>query len=317
MNKVTLKISDSRTYFKTFYQHILYFLANFVDMKRILFIQLIISFCIFSGFSQISEAVDTLFEEDPYFLLMGEAELAIKDENWTEAAARLEDALAVKPNHPSNALLYSNLGGVYVAMREDSLALENYTKALEIAPNMLTPMVGRGRLLLAMGRDKEAFADFSHAIEVDSINTDARYYHGMMSLYGGILAMAEEDFAILESIAPRSTDTAVALSTLYSMTGRDAEAIPYLKKLVENTPSPEFYSNLAGCYLKLDRLNEASETISDGLKLYPDDPELYYYRAWLNRERYRLDDAHNDAKKAIKLGANPVKIDELFRKQGN
>lgn len=282
-------------------------------MKRLFFILAIFGVFALPVCAQETEPVDTLFEEDPYFLLMGEAEAAIKNENWSEAIARLKDAVAVKPNHPSNALLFTNLGAVYGSMKQDSLALESYNKALEIAPNMLMSLVGRGRLLLSMGRDKDAFNDFSHAIEIDSINTDARFYHGMMSLYGGILAMAEEDFAVLESVAPRSVDTAIALSTMYAMTGRDSQAVPYLKKLIENVPAPEYYASLAGCYLNLDWLNEASETIADGLKRYPEDPELYYYRAWLNRERYRLDDAHSDAKKAVKLGANPAKVDALFK----
>lgn len=281
-------------------------------MKRLLFFitALILSVHLYS---QTIEKNDSVYEEDPYFLLMGEAEAAIKEEKWEEAAQRLNDALMVKPNLPSNALVYSNLGAIYTTIQQDSLALASYNNALDIAPNMLMPLLGRGKLYLKLGKDKDAFHDFTRAIQLDSINTDARFYHGMMSLYGGIKEMAEEDFAVLESIAPRSTDTAIALSTLYSMTGRDSEAIPYLKKLVENAPSPEFYANLAGCYLNLDWLNEASEIISDGLKKYPDDPELYYYRAWLNKERYRLDDAHEDAKKAVKLGANPKKVESLFR----
>ena len=262
----------------------------------------------------ISYAEDS-YDEDPYFILMGEADQAIKEENWAEAAARLEDAISVKPFDATNALLYNNLGTVYSALGEDSLALTSFNRSLEIAPNMVTPLVGRGRLLLAMGRDKEAFADFGRVIEIDSINTDARYYHGMMALYGGILPMAENDFAVLQEVAPRSTDTAIALSTMYSMTGRDSEAVPYLKNLIRTIPSAEFYASLAGCYLNLDWLNEASETIGEGLKKYPEDPELYYYRAWLNRERYRLEEAHNDAKMAVKYGANPAKVDELFRNQ--
>ncbi len=48
------------------------------------------------------------------------------------------------------------------------------------------------------------------------------------------------------------------------------------------------------------------------LDLYSYDAELYYYRAWLNRDRYRLDEAHADARKAIELGANKNKVDALF-----
>lgn len=282
-------------------------------MKRIIIISALIMALCQALHAREYEVADTLFEEDPYFILMGEAENAIKEENWAEAAARLEDALRVKPESPSNALLYSNLGGVYTALGQDSIALQRYNESLRIAPNMLMPLLGRGKLNLAMGNDKAAFEDFSIAIEIDSINSDARFYHGMMALYGGILAMAEDDFAVLESISPRSIDTAIAMSTLFSMTGQDVKAIPYLKNLIKNVPEPEYYASLAGCYLNLDWLNEASETISDGLKKFPDDPELYYYRAWLNRERYRLEDAHKDAKTAVKLGANPAKVDALFK----
>lgn len=284
-------------------------------MKRRLLISvtLILGFISIKSNAESFNSSDSIFEEDPYYLLMGEADDAIKTQNWEAAIARLNDALAVKPSSPSNVLIYSNLGAVYATLGQDSVALQNYNRAIEIAPNMLTPILGRGKLYISVGKDREAYADFTKAIEIDSICTEARFYRGMMALYGGILPMAEEDFKVLESISPRSIDTAIAMSSLYSMTGRDSEAVPYLKNLVKSNPAPEFYASLAGCYLNLDWLNEASEIISEGLKLYPDDPELYYYRAWLNKERYRIDDAHEDAKKALKLGANPAKINELFR----
>ena len=115
------------------------------------------------------EINDSVFDADPYFLLMGEADAAIAEKNWPEAAARLCDALAVKPDHPSNALLFNNLASVYTCMGQDSLAVLTYGRGLDIAPNMLTLIMGRGRALLAMGRDKDAFADFSHAVDIDSI----------------------------------------------------------------------------------------------------------------------------------------------------
>ena len=52
--------------------------------------------------------------------------------------------------------------------------------------------------------------------------------------------------------------------------------------------------------------------IEGGLKRYSHDPELYYYRAWLNRDRYRLDDARADAAKAVEYGASKAKVDALF-----
>ena len=46
----------------------------------------------------------------------------------------------------------------------------------------------------------------------------------------------------------------------------------------------------------------------------PDDPELYYYRAMLNRDRFLLDDARADADRAVSLGLNPARAAALFAK---
>lgn len=257
--------------------------------------------------------VDTLnFDADPYFILTEEADSAIAHRNWPEAAARLSDAMAVRPDAPTNLLLRTNLAGVYSCMGHDSLALVQYDMVLDRAPGMFTTLMGRGRLLVKMGRDVEAYDDFSRAIEIDSLNTEVRFYHGMMALYGGNRNVADRDFSVLARVAPKARDTAVALGTLYALTGRERQAVPYLQSLVDDDPQPEYFAYLAGCYLGLGQLSDAGAVINRGLKVYPEDPELYYYRAWLNRDRYHLDDARSDGRRAIQLGASPVRVAELF-----
>lgn len=250
--------------------------------------------------------------EDEYFMLMGQAEKAIQDKNYSEASQLLTEALDIDPLNPSNVLVLSNLGMVYSYMDRDSLALATLDEAHRRAPAMVTVLANRARLHLKIGNDREAYDDFSEVIRLDSVNTTARYYHGMMALYGGQLDVATADFDVLKRMAPDAYDTYSALGALYSMSGRDLEAIPYYRKLIESDPSPEYYAALAGCYLATDNLTEASTTIAEGLGFYSHDPELYYYRAWLNRERFRLDDARSDAKRAIELGADPAKVNALF-----
>lgn len=259
--------------------------------------------------SQHRKAID---EEDPYFLLSGEADEAIAKGDYPAAVLRIREALAIDPANPSNALLLSNLGMVYNFMSQDSLALAAYDQALELAPAMSTVMANRGLLKLKMGRDNDAFADFAGVIERDSLNQTARFYHGLMALYGGQLNVAEADFEVLKDIAPESYDTNVALSTLYSLTRRDNEAIPYFKWLIQNDPSVEYYSALAGCYLGISDLPSASATMAEAFGKYGEDPELLYYRAWLNRDSYLMDAARCDAKRAIKLGADPKRVNALF-----
>lgn len=257
-------------------------------------------------------AIDNLTDENPYFLLMGEAQKAIEEENYEEAAARLIDALNVDPVNPSNLLVKSNLGMVYSCLGRDSLAIATLNEVIDTAPNMTAALVNRGKVELKIQRDDEAFSDFSRVIAIDSLNADARYFHGMIALYGGRLAIAEDDFTTLEKLQPDRLRTFDAMSALYSLSGRDHEAVPYFEKLIDRQPEPEYFASLAGCYLALGELSDASATIADGLKRYPTDPELYYYRAWLNRDRFRLDDARKDAQQALRYGASEQKVKDLF-----
>ncbi len=261
----------------------------------------------------VAEQPDTLnFDADPYFILTEEADSAIARQDWPAAAARLADALAVKPDAPTNIMLRTNLAAVYSCMGHDSLALVTYDDIIDSAPAMFVPRLARGKLLLKLGRDVAAYTDFSEALNLDSLSTEARYYHGMMALYGGNREVAEQDFTTLSRVAPKAYDTDVALATLYSLTGRERQAIPHLERLIETDPAAEYFASLAGCWLGLGELSEAAAVINRGMKSYPDDPELYYYRAWLNRDRYRLDDAAADAKKAIELGASPARVSDLM-----
>lgn len=253
------------------------------------------------------------YEADPYVILAGEADSAIAAGNYPEAAQRLLDALSVGPERESNPLLRCNLAMVYSYMDQDSLALKKLDELIESQPRMTTALQNRAHVLMKLGDDRRAYDDFTTLLDIDSLNLDARYYHGMMALYGGRREIAEADFAVLERVMPKSLDTATALGTLYSLTRQDRRALPYLRRLVDEAPSPEYYAALAGCLLALEEYSEASETIASGLKRYSHDPELYYYRAVLNKARYQLDDARADASRAIELGASPTRVNAIFK----
>lgn len=253
-------------------------------------------------------------EEDPYVLLCGQADKAVADGNFAAAAQRLLEAMSLRPDSPQNVLLLTNLGLIYSYMDNDSMAVAVLDEAVRREPRLRTARANRGQVLLKLGRDSEASDDFAAVIAVDSLNADARYYHGIIALYNGKLDVAEADFAVLKARLPEALTTARALGMLYSLSGRDREALPYLRKLISLEPAPEYYAALAGSLLALDELTETSAVIAEGLDHFPDDPELYYYRAILNRDRFLLDDARRDAARAAALGVNPKRIAEIFAK---
>lgn len=254
-------------------------------------------------------------EEDVYMLLVGDAESAVAEGDYYTAILRLREAMQHSPGNPLNVMLLSNLGNMYMRVDQDSLAMQAFDDALRIAPAMTAIYANRALLKLKVGDDAGALDDFNTVIERDSLNASGRYYRGMMALQGGDPVQAEADFAVLQKVDPMGYNTNAALSVLYSRTGRELQAIPFYQKLIADDPSPEYYAALAGCYLAIDNLTDASATIQQGMEQFPNDAELYYYRAWLNRERYRLDDAKADAARAVKLGADPKRVAALFKKK--
>ena len=295
-------------------------------MKRILFLTFwFYAVSIFVGLSQsrmpeikieehpkVKTDIDSL-EERPYFLLIDQSEKALKDGDYEAAALRLVEAMGVEPDNELNVALLSNLGMIYFYDEKDSLALVVLDKAIERAPKLIAPREGRARILVSLGRDDEAYKEYENIIGIDSINTNARFLHGMMALYKGELQTALSDVAVLENVIPASTTTLQARAILYSMTGCELEAISLFKKLIEKEPAPEYYGRLAACQIAIDRLGEASFTIGEWREKYPDDGEMFYYSALLNKKRYLLDDAQKDARNAIRLGADPRKVADIFK----
>lgn len=258
-------------------------------------------------------ANDTLnFEERPYFLLIDQSEQALAENKYDDAALRLIEAMSVEPNNPLNVALISNLGMIYYYNEQDSLALATLDEAIRRSPKLIGAHEHRARVLLGMGRDKEAYNEYATIIDIDSINTDARYYHGMMSLYAGNLDAAKADFAVLNNVIPLARQTMLANATLNAMTGNNLDAISGFRKLIELEKMPEYYAQLAGCLIAIDHLDEAGKILGEAIAMFPQDPELYYYRAKLNHLRYLADDAHRDASLAIKYGANPQHVAAIF-----
>lgn len=281
-------------------------------MKQLL-LSLLLLCAAFAGGAQVPADTVPFDEENPRFLLAGQADQAIAEGKYEEAAARLIEAISICPACPDNVILLSNLGMVYATDGRNQEALDTFDGALRQAPRMRSLLNGRARVLLQMGRDADAYSAFGDLIAVDSLNTDARYYHGMLALYSGKLPEAEADFRVLADSLPDEPATARALSSLNFLTGNYGKAIRYYRTLVASEPEPEYYSALAKCYLAEGQLTEASETIGQALELYPEDAEIYYCRAWLNKSLFRPREAEEDGRKAVRLGIPQQRVDALLK----
>lgn len=240
-----------------------------------------------------------LLNAQSYYDLAGEADKAIAEGKWQQAADALEEAMTLRPDSPSNILLMSNLGFIYYNLGNDSLAIATLDKAHSLAPKSVTVLLNRADVFRALGDNEAAFNDLSTVLSLDSTLVRPLYDHAMLALKLGKPDITLADCHRLTEIAPEQIETAAAWGSYYTAIEQWIDAIPYYTTAIEIRPSAQLYCARAVCYLMLQRLGEASADITSGLELDPEDRELYLYRAYLNKMRYLPDDARRDLLKAL------------------
>lgn len=238
---------------------------------------------------------------DDYFEFMGKADEAIASEDWESAEQYLLDAIMSDPENPTRVMILSNLGLVQYNLGRDSLALNSLNEAHRMAPKSTKVLANRAEVLMAMGRDEEASADYDTILSLDSLNTEALYIRSLLALRRDRPEEALADCRRLEAIDADGYDTHLAFGSYYSSTNQWQYAVPHYSALISKEPSASLYCSRAVCYLMLDRLNEASSDIASGLELEPDNSDLYFYRAHLNKKRFMPDDARADMKRSLEL----------------
>ncbi len=122
------------------------------------------------------------YADTPYMELVDKADKACNDGKWSEAAKILQDAIKEEPDNPGNVLLLSNLGLVRYNLGLDSLAIDAFDQALDIAPSSVTIIANRAKVYAAMGLEQEAFNDYSRIMMLDSTYITARFHQDRKSV---------------------------------------------------------------------------------------------------------------------------------------
>ena len=241
-------------------------------------------------------------QQSRYFELADSADKAIAEENWPRAEHLITEALRQEPSAASNVMLLSNLGIVQLHNNKPDKAVATLTLAISVAPESVMLLNTRARIYSSLGRDEEAYTDYSAMLERDSTSTAALFGRGMIALAKTNLAQAEADLSKLEVIAPESRNAHIAMATLRSLRGEYEAAEVHYTALIEEEPTDEFYLGRAVCRIMTGKLGEASEDLTEGLKLNPDNADIYAQRAILCKMTYRMSDYDMNMRIARKLG---------------
>jgi len=247
------------------------------------------------GFS--SKAID-----EQYYQLADSADKAIEGGNWALAENLIMRALRLEPSAPGNVMLMSNLGIVQLKLDKTEASIQTLSDAIAAAPQSCTLLNNRARVYAALGRDDEAFADYSRVLEMDSASVKALFGRGMIALSRVDLVTAKHDLFSLEAVSPDSRETHIAMGALHSLLGEYEAAEVHYTALIESGATDEFYLGRAVCRIMTGNYSGAGEDLNAGMLLNPDNPDLYAQRAMLSKLTYRMADYDLDMRMARKLG---------------
>ncbi len=256
----------------------------------------------------------TINAKDNYIKLVEKADKAINDDKYEEAIQLLTEALNAEPDNSGNVMLISNLGMLYYYTGQDSLAIDCLSLAHEMAPESITILGNKAKVLMETGQYDRVMPDLIQLTEIDSTLVQPLLNIAIIQLSRGDI----DNAAITLERVKKMTDTSksqecsAALAWLASIQGDDRQALEHYTALINIEPSASLYASRAMSHIELEHYIEASEDIAAGIEMDPECAELYVARAYLNRRTYRNDDAMKDAQKAIDMGANRDRIRQLL-----
>ncbi len=246
-----------------------------------------------------------------YIKCLTEADSLVKLSDYAEAENKFNEAIESEPDNPMNVLLLSNIGLMRHYSGSDSTALEILTKAAALAPSSVTVRSNKAKVMTSLNLLAQAEIEYGLIAALDSTIAEPLYMQTIINLQQGNTIKADSISSMLINRFPENLQAQEARAYFLVANRNYEQAIPLLNKAIKADPTASNYSQRAFCHLMLENLNDASADITSALNLDPMNAELYAYRAALNKMRYRPDDADNDARHALQLGASRKQLQQL------
>lgn len=259
------------------------------------------------------------------------------DQYYDQALDDYEQALELDPKH---TLTYTNRGGLYLNQGEISLAIADYTTAIELDseevyailpwvplrqrndgeaiaefttaaeqdPENIAVYLLWADFYAVHGDDEKAIENYDKAITLDSDNAEiysvrARFYAFYANQTNPEKAIADYNKAI--ELNPQFVDYYIFRADFYARQGNNEKAIADYTKVIELDPRDGYFQR-AAFYERQGNNEKAIADYTQLIVLYPDDPAAYYNMA----RAYSL---KGDVKAALENLQRAIDLDETYR----
>jgi tetratricopeptide (TPR) repeat protein len=182
------------------------------------------------------------------FTATNAGDFATAESYWTQLIERF----------PTNPAIWSNRGNSRVSQNKLDLAIADYNKASELAPDATDPYLNRGTALEALGRYSDAIADYNRVLELDP--NDAMAYNNRGNAEAGLGRWEEAiaDYLHAADMAPNFAFARANYAIALYQTGQTDEAIRTMRNLVRKYPQfPDMRAALTAALWEQGKQGEA------------------------------------------------------------
>lgn len=209
-----------------------------------------------------------------------------------------------------DAAIYNNRGGAYANKGEINKAVKDFNKAITLKPTLADPYYNRGNTHEIKGEIDCAIEDYTKAIILKPEFSEAYTNRGNAYNTKGEIDCAIKDYTKAITLKPTLAESYAGRGNAYYKKGETDCAIEDCTKAIRLDPKFDIaYANRGNVYLSNYEVDLAIADLNKAIKLNPDYAEAYAIRgnAHLNSED-NIDLAIADFTAAIRLNSNLVGV---------
>jgi protein O-GlcNAc transferase len=230
--------------------------------------------------------------------------LYAQQQQWQPAQDAFSQAIQIDP---SLATAHLHLGvAIENASPSDAgrmqRAMEELTRAAQLAPENAIVQVELGRALTNSGRDDEAIPHFEQARKLDSSAIEATNQLAMALQRTGAVQNAIPLFEQVVSAQPQNTAALSNLAVALIQTGKAKEAIVYCQRVLTIAPGDAGAHQILGAaYLQESDIDDAMREFRSALAVTPENSQLHYNLGLAFKLKDNLPDAVKELEEAARL----------------
>jgi tetratricopeptide (TPR) repeat protein len=219
--------------------------------------------------------------------------------NLALAIEHYTKAIEIKPDY---ADVYGNLGIAYGRLGRYQEAIEASKQAIKLKPDYAEAYCNLGNVYGNLGRYEESIESFKQAIKIKPDLAEAHYNLGNAYLKLDRHQEAIESYKQAIKIKPDLVEAHCNLGTIYLNLGRYQDAVEAYKQAIKIKPDlAEAYYNLGNAYLNLGLLQDTIEAFRQAIRINPNFAEAYNNLGIVFDNLGRLQEAIETFRQAIRI----------------